>query len=60
MLKSWHTSAVGLVLIIIGVAGMGFTGLDKVIGGAIITAGLGFFLTKDTGTTGGTKYVGPE
>lgn len=50
---SWKTSLIGLALILMGIAGMAFAGLDKVIGGSIITAGLGFLLTKDAQVTGG-------
>jgi hypothetical protein len=50
---SWKTSGIGLALILMGIAGMAFAGLDKVIGGSIITAGLGFLLTKDAQVTGG-------
>src|SRR5665648_509702 len=52
-MTSWKTSLIGLALILMGIAGMAFAGLDKVIGGSIITAGLGFLLTKDAQVTGG-------
>lgn len=52
-MTSWRTSLIGLALIIIGIAGMSLAGLDKVTGGALITAGLGFLLTKDGQVTGG-------
>lgn len=50
---SWKTSLIGLALIIIGVVGMALANLDKVIGGAIITAGLGFLAAKDSQVHGG-------
>lgn len=53
-MTSWKTSLIGLALILLGIAGMAFLSLDKVTGGALITAGLGFLLTKDSQVTGGT------
>ena len=50
---SWRTSLIGLALIILGIAGMSLANLDKVTGGALITAGLGFLLAKDSQVTGG-------
>lgn len=49
------TTFFGLVLIILGIYGMAATGLDKTLGGAIITAGLGLVVAKDGNVTGGTK-----
>ena len=51
---SWKTSLIGLVLIILGLVGMAFAGLDKVTGGALITTGLGFLAAKDYNVHGGT------
>lgn len=44
---SWKTTIIGLVLVLLGVGGVGFSGLDKVTGTAIITAGLGLVVAKD-------------
>ena len=55
MLKSWKTTILGFVLILIGIGGMKWGGLDTLIGGAIITAGLGFLAAKDGDVTGGTR-----
>ena len=55
MLTSWKTSIIGFALIFIGIGGMKWGSLDTLIGGAIITAGLGFLAAKDNNVTGGTK-----
>lgn len=52
-MASYKTSLIGLALILMGIAGMAFAGLDKVVGSSIITAGLGFLLAKDAQVTGG-------
>lgn len=52
-MASWQTSIVGIVLILIGGVGIKWGGIDPLIGGAIITAGLGFLRTKDAQVTGG-------
>lgn len=52
-MASWQTSIIGIVLILIGGVGIKWGGIDPLIGGAIITAGLGFLRTKDAQITGG-------
>ena len=53
-MKNWKTSIVGIILIVLGIVSMP-CGVDKTIGGAIITAGLGFLVAKDNDVTGGTR-----
>lgn len=55
MVTNWKTSVLGLVLIGLGVYGMAALNLDKIVGGSIVTAGLGLIVSKDHNVTGGTK-----
>jgi hypothetical protein len=55
MLTNYKTSTMGLLLILIGVGGIKWGGLDALTGGAIITAGLGLMAAKDSNVTGGTR-----
>lgn len=54
-MASWKTTISGLVLIGLAIYGMGFANMDKVLGGAMVTAGLGLVAAKDSNVTGGTK-----
>jgi membrane-bound ClpP family serine protease len=57
-MTNWKTSAVGIILIILGMVGIKFSCVDAVAGGAIITAGLGFLAAKDFNVHGGTVPQG--
>jgi len=55
MFASIRTTVIGFALIILGVVGMAYYSLDKIVGGSIVTAGLGLLVAKDGNVTGGTK-----
>jgi len=55
MITSYKTTILGVVLILLGIGGMKWGGLDTLTGGAIITAGLGFLAAKDGNVIGGTR-----
>jgi hypothetical protein len=50
-LRSWQTSLVGLVIIVVASAAMKYLGLDPVVGSSLVLAGLGLILARDGGKT---------